>query len=139
MEQDKELKERLAKLRKEAEDRVAKEKADRIENCIQSYEKLGKFTEENIEWMCSLPQLPHDVWENRFVPLLIKLGAIPKKDLVVGKSYKGFCRNASVAVWNGKRFTYQRTKFGYTYPEDINHFEDDNGYDLFTPVFPIDD
>ena len=27
-----------------------------------------------------------------------------------------------------------RTKFGYTYPEDINHFEDDNGYDLFIPI-----
>lgn len=112
---------------------------ERINDVISHYEKIGKFTLENIEHFCSLPQLPHDVWVERFAPLLIKLGAIPKSELIVGRTYKGFCRNASEAVWDGERFTYQRTKFGCTFPEKINHFEDDNGYDLFTPVFLVDE
>ena len=62
-------------------------------------------------------------------------GMIRKEDLKDGKSYKGHCRNASVAVWHADKvkFTYQRTKFGATFPEDINHPADDNGFDLFTP------
>lgn len=59
---------------------------------------------------------------------------IPKKELVIGKTYNGFCRNASEAVWNGKVFTYKRYKFGDTFDEDINHYEDDDGYDLFIPM-----
>ncbi len=58
---------------------------------------------------------------------------IKKEDLIIGHSYKGICRNASVAVWDGKVFWYDRYKFGDTYKEDINHFEDDDGYDLFLP------
>ena len=66
-------------------------------------------------------------------------GMIRKSELKDGVSYKGRCRNASVAVWNAEkgRFTYQRTKFGSTFPEDINHPEDDNGFDLFTPYEEI--
>ena len=52
----------------------------------------------------------------------------------VGKTYIGECRNASEAVWLGDKFEYQRYKFGETFPEKINHFEDDNGYDLFVPL-----
>lgn len=60
---------------------------------------------------------------------------IPKSELVVGETYPGECRNARRAVWkeNGK-FEYMRTKFGSTYPEEINHYEDDNGYDVFVPM-----
>lgn len=57
-----------------------------------------------------------------------------KSELVVGKEYLGNCRNAEKATWNGKVFTYNRTKFGYTYEEEINHFEDDDGYDVFVPI-----
>lgn len=63
---------------------------------------------------------------------------IPKKDLIVGKSYKGFCRNADTAEWDGEVFWYTRYKFGDTFDEEINHFEDDDGYDLFIP-FEIDE
>jgi len=60
---------------------------------------------------------------------------IPKSELVVGRTYPGYCRNASEAVWkeNGK-FEYSRHKFGHTFPEEINHYEDDDGYDVFVPV-----
>jgi hypothetical protein len=65
---------------------------------------------------------------------LIKHGAIPLDKLEVGKTYIGRCRNAHEAVWNGEKFVYQRYKFGFTYPEEINHFQNDNGYDLFLPI-----
>ena len=63
---------------------------------------------------------------------------IPKAELVVGKIYSGHCRNASKAMWkeNGK-FEYTRTKFGQTFSEEINHYEDDNGYDVFVPIKEI--
>ena len=71
---------------------------------------------------------------------MIELGAIPKDKLIVGHTYLGDCRNAHEAIWkdNG-RFEYMRTKFGCTYPEEINHFQDDNGYDVFTPIRDITD
>jgi hypothetical protein len=69
---------------------------------------------------------------------MIELGAIPKDRLIVGHEYLGDCRNAHKAIWkeNG-RFEYMRTKFGCTYPEEINHFQDDDGYDVFTPIKDI--
>ena len=59
---------------------------------------------------------------------------IAKKDLVVGKTYQGECRNASEAVWDGRQFMYRRYKWGTTYTENINHYEDDDGYDVFVPI-----
>ena len=65
---------------------------------------------------------------------LYALGLIPLKDLQTDKYYFGTCRNARVAKWNGKVFTYIRSKFGERFPETINHPENDDGYDLFFPV-----
>jgi hypothetical protein len=76
---------------------------------------------------------PED-YEEYVIKNYIRCGAIPKKDLIVGETYLGDCRNASEAIWNGKVFVYKRTKFGYTFDEEINHFEDDNGFDLFVPI-----
>ena len=59
---------------------------------------------------------------------------IPKNELIVGKEYVGNCRNSSKAVWKGDHFEYQRYKFGYCYTDKINHYEDDDGYDVFVPV-----
>lgn len=78
-------------------------------------------------------QTPED-YEEYVVKNYIRCGAIPKKDLIVGKTYLGDCRNASEAIWNGKVFIYKRNKFGFIYEEEINHFEDDDGYDLFVPL-----
>lgn len=65
-----------------------------------------------------------------------KEGLIRKSDLKDGVTYLGNCRNAREAVWHADKdcFTYMRTKFGHTFPEDINHPEDDDGFDLFTPT-----
>lgn len=63
---------------------------------------------------------------------------IAKDELIVGQKYLGLCRNSNVAVWNGKCFEYERYKFGSTFIESINHFEDDNGYDVFIPFMKFD-
>jgi hypothetical protein len=65
---------------------------------------------------------------------LIEFGAIPLDKLEIGKTYIGCCRNAREAVWLGEKFEYQRYKFGLIFPEKINHFQDDDGYDVFVPI-----
>lgn len=86
------------------------------------------------DYIPSPPKTTPEVYQEVVIPGLIRFGAIPKKDLIPGKTYLGECRNAEEAVWNGSVFIYQRYKFGDVFPEEINHFEDDNGYDLFVPV-----
>lgn len=71
---------------------------------------------------------------------------IPKSELVRGIYYKGRCRNATVARWDGERFHHWRTKFGYTFLEEIKCPEDEHHYDVFyaqevtdvTKEIPID-
>ena len=87
----------------------------------------------------SLPIVDEEEWKEFYVPILIKRGKKNKTIRVVGKCYYRCCRNASVAVWLGDVFEYQRYKFGFTFPEKINHFEDDNGYDLFVPIRELAD
>ena len=85
-----------------------------------------------------IPDLPMaetaEEWRDFFVPILIQRGAIPKKDLVVGGVYEGSCRNTNRAIWDGKNFVYFRSKFAYRFIDTVNHFEDDNGFDLFVPI-----
>lgn len=68
----------------------------------------------------------------------IRCGAIPKDKLIIGKCYKGWCRNANKAIWCGNQFIYKRHKFNYVFDETINHFEDDDGFDLFVPIKECD-
>ena len=96
------------------------------------WENLQPF--ECIDDIPSPPIVPEEEYK-LYVEKLISCGAIPKKDLVPGKKYIGYCRNARVATWDGEKFTYPRTKFWYEYDEEINHFEDDDGYDLFITVW----
>lgn len=59
---------------------------------------------------------------------------IPKNELIIDKEYFGNCRNSDKAIWKGDHFEYRRYKFGKYYTDKINHYEDDNGYDVFVPV-----
>ena len=59
---------------------------------------------------------------------------IPKNELVIDKEYVGNCRNSGKATWKGDHFEYLRYKFGNCYLDEINHYEDDDGYDMFVPV-----
>ena len=88
-------------------------------------------TEDDIP---ELPIVDKEEYEEVIVKNLIRCGAIPKDKLEVGKTYIGTCRNTNEAIWNGICFDYKRYKFGTWYDDRINHFQDDNGYDLFVPI-----
>jgi hypothetical protein len=99
--------------------------------CIETLENMTSLSPEYIH----VPIMRNkEDYEKYVVKNFIRCGAIPKKELVIGKTYIGSCRNASEAVWLGEQFEYDRYKFGFTFKEKINHFEDDNGYDLFVPL-----
>lgn len=110
--------------------------ADRERRRREYWENMGPFKEPYD--VPPLPQVNREEWEAFYVPHLIRCGAIPKDKLEVGATYYGECRNACEAVWDGETFTYERYKFGIRFPEKINHFEDDNGYDLFVPIRKIE-
>lgn len=99
------------------------------------FQKLKKF-----ETVLDIPDLPivkdKQEWKNFFVKELVRAGAIPKNKLKHNEYYIGRCRNAKIAKWDGikNKFTYIKEKFGCEFLEDINHFEDDDGFDLFVPI-----
>jgi hypothetical protein len=104
----------------------------------EQYNRIKRFLCEMEPFTDNIPDIPRmetpEDYQEYVVKNFIRCGAIPKKDLIIGKTYIGDCRNASEAIWNGKVFVYKRTKFGYTFDEEINHFEDDSGFDLFVPI-----
>ena len=113
-------------------DKIQKEKEERYNNTLEYWKNRKPFKDEDD--VPPIPIVKKEDYDNVIVPNIIRCGGIPKDKLIVGETYIGDCRNASEAVWNGDRFTYMRTKFGTTYPEDINHFQDDDGYDVFVPI-----
>ena len=116
----------------EVKDKLKKEKEERYNTVLNYWKERKPFKDED-----DIPPIPIVLpkdYEEIIVPNIIRCGGIPKDKLIVGKTYIGDCRNATEAVWDGEKFTYMRTKFGSTYPETINHFQDDDGYDLFVPL-----
>jgi hypothetical protein len=101
------------------------------QKCIKHLYEMPPFT----DYIPSVPIMrSKEDYKEHVIPNFIRCGAIPKDKLVIGKTYIGHCRNADEAVWLGDKFEYNRTKFGCTFKEEINHFEDDDGYDLFVPL-----
>ena len=87
--------------------------------------------------VCEIPIIKDpQVYKDYFVPVLIKRGGIPKKDLEDGCVYIGKHRNCTEATWNKdlNKFVYVRYKFGSTFLDNCNHFEDDDGFALFVPI-----
>jgi len=58
---------------------------------------------------------------------------LPRNNLVENAVYEGKCRNANQATWKEGKFHYRRYKFGETFTEEIEHPEDDRGFDVFFP------
>jgi len=81
----------------------------------------------------TLPRVDEKEWKEFYVPKLIELGAIPKKDLVVGEYYIGDHRCTTIAKWNGNVFEYWKWEF-FPMEDECNHFEDDDGFALFVPI-----
>ena len=65
---------------------------------------------------------------------------IAKKDLVHGQYYKGRCRNATIARWNGERgvFVHWQYECGFKFTTEICHPEDDKVWDVFIPEECVD-
>lgn len=110
------------------------ENVEREKRIREYWETLKPFT--GVNDIPHLPRVDIDQWNNFYVPRLIGAGAIQKKDLVDGQFYAGNHRNATIAKWDVEKnkFTYMRTKWGTTYEDYCNHFEDDDGYALFVPI-----
>ena len=66
---------------------------------------------------------------------------IKKADLKDRGVYLGECRNANMAIWvkGTNKFVHQRTKFGSVFLEEIEHPEDDIGYDVFIPHLTLEE
>lgn len=121
----------LEKLKKDLESRKKLEKD--LEYQKKRFDEMKPF--ESIDDIPDLPIIKDpEKYREIVVSNLIRCGAIPKDSLVTGAEYEGACRNASTAVWNGKEFEYKRFKWGTWQDDTINHFEDDDGYDLFVPL-----
>ena len=65
----------------------------------------------------------------------MRIAMIAKKDLEHNKRYAGRCRNSRTAYWDAEieKFKYIRSKFGMCFIDEIEHPEDDRGFDLFIP------
>lgn len=122
----------IKKLQADALQKIIDKAKKRKENIIEQFTNLKPIPDE--DHIPLLPMCDKDTYDNVVVPNLIRCGAIPIDKLVVGKTYIGDCRNASEAVWNGKQFVYERHKFGDVFEEKINHFQEDDGFDLFVPI-----
>ena len=110
--------------------RRMKEKSKRLR--LERFNYLEPF--QTVDDIPELPIVDKETYDNIIVPNLIRCGAIPKDGLIKGMRYFGSCRNATEAVWNGEEFEYERCKFGAYYMDCVNHFQDDDGYDLFVPI-----
>jgi hypothetical protein len=98
------------------------------------FKKIKRFN--NVDDIPIFQMTNKKLWESVYVPRFIELGAISKSLLQHGKSYMGKSRNTKIATWNkiNQRFEYIRLKNNKPYKEVINHFEDDDGGDLFVPI-----
>lgn len=105
------------------------------------YTKIKQHLQEmkpfnTIEDIHNIPKMKTlEDYQEYVVKNFIRCGAIPKSKLETGKTYLGNCRNSEEATWLGDKFEYTRYKFGTSFKETINHFEDDNGFDLFVPLY----
>lgn len=92
----------------------------------------------NIDDIPTIPVLDKASYEEIVVKNLIRCGAIPIDKLEVGATYEGVCRNSSKATWDGNEFYYDRHKFGTVFVDHVNHFQNDDGFDLFVPIKKIE-
>ena len=129
-------KSRLDDLREKliAEREKRKAEAPRIRK--EYFENLKLF--KSVDDIPDVPRVSAEEYESVIVPNLIRCGAIPKSELEVGATYKGSCRNSSEATWTGTEFKYRRYKWRSCYTDTINHFQDDDGYDVFVPIEKVE-
>jgi hypothetical protein len=66
---------------------------------------------------------------------------IDKANLQDGAYYRGKCRNATIARWDGtlQKFFHWRIKFGHRFIEEIRHPDDEAHFDVFAPEHVLPD
>jgi hypothetical protein len=90
-----------------------------------------------IEDIPSIPPAQNEEEHKVIIDNLLRCGAIPKNKLIWHRRYKGKCRNATEAIWDGEYFEYITKDCGQTYLEKIKHFEDEYVYDAFVPLYGL--
>ena len=93
--------------------------------------ELKKF--EKIDDIPEFPRCKSLTEYKLLVRKYLECGAIAKKDLILGGWYIGQSRSTGIAQWIGSEFIFIRHKMDGRYIDSINHFEDDDNYDLFIP------
>lgn len=106
---------------------------------MKNYEDILEYWKtrkpfKNEDDIPDIPKVKKEDYDNIIIPNIIRCGGIPKSQLKSHIIYIGSCRNTNEAEWTGKNFIYCRHKWGTEYIDEVNHFEDDNGYDLFVPI-----
>lgn len=124
----------INKIKSDYEDLKAKIREQQELDTIKWFKTMKPFENEND--IPNVPVVSDKVYKEVIIPNLIRCGAIPKKDLIIGKTYIGDTRNAREATWDGEKFIYKRYKWGTYFDDDVKHFEDDDEYHnaLFVPL-----
>ena len=133
-EKEKYSEDELVKFKSVYENLKNKIRKQQEKDAIKWFKTMKPFKDEN-----DIPEIPvvtDKTYKEIIIPNLIRCGAIPKKDLIVGKTYIGDTRNTTEATWDGEKFIYKRYKWGVWFDDDVNHFEDDDEYRnaLFVPL-----
>lgn len=105
---------------------------EQIEHIIEYWKTLEPFKDEDD--IPDIPVVSQEIYHEYIIPNIIRCGGIPKYQLKPHTVYIGSSRSTTEAEWNGEKFIYTRHKLSGIYTEIINHFEDDDGYDLFIPI-----
>ena len=100
---------------------------------IDFFNNLTLFN--SIDDIPSIPPAQNAEEHKIIIDALIRCGAIPKDKLIWHRRYKGKCRNATEAIWDGEYFKYLTKDCGQSRFEKIKHFEDESEFDVFVPLF----
>ena len=63
---------------------------------------------------------------------------LPKDQLKVGALYRCIARNFEVGRWNGTEFEYTRYKFGMTFPDTEQHWDDGAPHGTVKPLHEVE-
>jgi len=132
MEQDK--KQKIEQIRKFLEEKREIDRKNFEELRRKRWDNLKPFkTPQDVP---EIPRVGEKEYGEYYIPRLIEAGAIPKKELEDGSFYFGDHRRCKIGRWNEAMniFEYWRNKFGNYFMDKCNHFEDDDGFALFTPI-----
>ena len=111
---------------------IPKKREEQKRKMIERFNNMKPF--KTVDDIPEVPIVDKDIYNTVIIPNLIRCGAIPKRNLIIGRTYVGDCRNAQEGVWDGQKFVIKRYKFGDIFDDTVDHFEDDRGYDVFIPI-----